>query len=103
MRRFLLLPMAPAQRASCEAARRFGRLCALLHGLSVARVGAAGCALSSGRAASANAAEVEDGLAREDCDEFVDQRIADKGLVVVVLVSRIAQERGELLTSGERV
>jgi hypothetical protein len=41
--------------------------------------------------------------AREDCDNCVDKRIADKGLVVVVLFSRIAQERGELLTSGERV
>ena len=62
MRSCLLLRMAPARQASCEAARRCGRLCALLRGLSIARGGAAGCALSSGRAASANAAEVEDGL-----------------------------------------
>jgi hypothetical protein len=62
MRSCLLLRMAPARGASCEAAGRFGRLCALLRGLSVARAGAAGCAVSSGRAASANAAEVEDGL-----------------------------------------
>jgi hypothetical protein len=42
--------------------------------------------------------------AREDCDDFVDKRIADKCMVVVVLVSRIVQElRGELLTSCERV
>jgi hypothetical protein len=42
--------------------------------------------------------------AREDCDEFVDKHIADKGLVVVVLVSRIAQAlRGEHRTSDERV
>ena len=58
----LLLRMAPARGASCEAARRVGRLCALLRGLSVARAGAAGCAVSSGRAASGNAAKVEDGL-----------------------------------------
>ncbi len=41
--------------------------------------------------------------APEDCDDFVDNRVADKGLVVVVLVSRKDQElRGEHCTSGER-
>ncbi len=41
--------------------------------------------------------------AREDCDEFADKHIADKGLVVVVLVSRAAQELlDEHRTSDER-